>query len=234
MTGKFMTRYVHESPAFVDQALDGIELNRIVDRQQLGVATDGRGNSLNILARDLGGDRIELYGICIPASLGHNNEFPPVFMQNVNALSELPSGRPQHIDRTGEGVGARLYNTRVAASGSPDADMPWALYGTVVDARHIHDARKPSDATILGKIGRIASHAGKILGVVSYGAEETVRRAESRYPETSEAVILNQPPYAAMRQIKMNADTPPPTFAIIRHSGTLFRSSEVWQATSTG
>lgn len=181
--------HIEKRPDFVDQALDGVELLRSIPRKEIGVACDELGASYNMLARK-DNDAYELYGFLTPFSLGYKERLPPS-IKNVNRLRQVPNTQLQHIDRTGKGVGARLYNSQLGLEEWEDHGQPAALYRTVVRPGHIYDARRSWDNSVIGKAHRIIEHNITRLGtLMTFGIVETINRVHSSYGPDCDAVIL--------------------------------------------
>lgn len=212
---------VESNPAFVATALEGLNVGRYM-AATVGVA-HANGESMNMLARQLNGNGIELMGFFTPASLGI--EGLPRRIDNRTTLDQLPDEHLKSIHRVGKGVGARLYNTQEALASWHDTE-PAGLYGVKIG--DVVDARRPSDNTVFGWAHRIGSHALKQVRISSLGQQlsasntlaDVVSEVHASYGNT-DAVLMTPPPRAVLRQ-RFERHTrdqaiAPATFALIRH-----------------
>lgn len=210
---------IEENPAFVATALEGVQLSRL-EAVNIGVA-HANDVSMNMLARPLKGQGIQLLGFFTPISLGV--EGLPRSMNNLTTLDQLPE-KLHDIDRVGKGVGARFYNTLSALQGWHDT-QPVGLYGVKVG--EVVDTRNPSDHTPLGWARRIGSHAAKQARISWLGQaihpdntlQNVVSETHRGYGNT-DSVLISSPPRAILRQKyerhTRDAAIAPATFALIR------------------
>ncbi len=208
--------YVRKDPEFVRQALGRAEVSCFINRDLLGVATAANGTSYDMLAWPVDDHRVNLLGFFAPGSMGRTGL--PQIVYNINDIQNLPREQLRHIDRTGKGVGARLYNSLGALMNSHDREFPCTLYSTTVDMRYIFDARTPNDGA--GKWNRFVAHTAELWRLTTRGAAEIVEQAERQYGPQCDAAIWTQPYLSGTRQ-PVSDSSLPPTFALIRHSNQL-------------
>lgn len=104
------------------------------------------------------------------------------------------------IDKQGKGIGPRLYNTPWGISGLAEHSGVVGMYSVELDTERILDMRKSSDFHLIGKVGRIARHAGLTIQSKAMSLRSTLEDVNDNLGEDTHAVLYNQPPRAAMRE----------------------------------
>lgn len=146
----------------------------------------------------------------------------PRTLQLPTQFEQVPPA-DQTIDLLGKGVGRRLYNTPHATSGLAYRPVHVQAYPFTVARSDILDLRIPADTTLIGKATRIAQHAGRIVSSRLESVEQVVARIHEDYGNR-EAVIIGQPPRAALRQRMRGVPNPlPPAFLLTRREGEATR-----------
>lgn len=210
---------VQQDNSLVHSLLCNTELGSDFDRQHIGVLHDGS-TSLNMLGRmHPNGFDVDIIG-WHPLPYTDDGEQRLVNWSRVGHMPE----EFQNIAAAGKGIGRRLYSTPDAALGFPGGHDA-ALFAATVTPIKIVDTREAWHDTTIGKLTRIAQHAGRVAGSVLMGLEHTAQKVNNTYGD-AEAVIVGQPPRAAFRQYsRSNAynESLPPTFAVIRGGKILRR-----------
>jgi hypothetical protein len=116
----------------------------------------------------------------------------------ITDLADLPE-HGRRADKVAKGPGMRMYNTRTALLGAPTSTDRDNLYAMPISIGDILDMRRPSDATMMGRLDRIVSHAERLRRANRDGLGSMVARVQESYRDTR-AVLFTQPPAAALRQ----------------------------------
>ena len=135
----------------------------------------------------------------------------------------------QTIDINGKGVGPRLYNTPAAAHGLKKLPKEFGAYTCDIKVNDLLDGRAEQG----GRLAQIWRQAVLIGASKIYGTADAVERVHQKY-KMHGAVLLGQPPHAALRQAERHAESPadmPAEFIILRDAayklqrvGTAFKS----------
>lgn len=131
----------------------------------------------------------------------------PLIGCSITTLDEMPEDE-RNIDTVGKGVGARLLSNGLQAlAASPKPTLTCGVYEVpLLGNGEIVDMRQPTDSTVIGKLMRIARHAGRIIGAYSIGLEEEVKIIHNKIAERAEnssnivGAVYNQAPRTALRQ----------------------------------
>ena len=141
---------------------------------------------------------------------GYDNTYKP-----ATTLQDTPRVYAK-ADLLGKGAGTRLYNTEDALAGFPGQHCAGSLFAVTLHRDRIMDMRRPSDGTPVGKVLRIASHAGRLVQATLLGTATMVNRVHKSYGD-SQAVLFSQPPNAALRQRRTGRQIPGPhNFLVLR------------------
>lgn len=108
----------------------------------------------------------------------------------------------RNINVQGKGIGPRLYNTPWGATGLPEHTGLVGVYSIELEKERMRDMRKSSDFRITGKLGRIMQHAGLIMQSKVMSLRSTLEDVNGNLGEDTQAVIYNQPPRAALREMR--------------------------------
>jgi hypothetical protein len=139
--------------------------------------------------------------------------------EEITPITELSALAENHqkVDLQGKGVGPRMYNSPQAAEGFTELPDWLGAYVFSVRPDRLLDLRDSEGS----KISRIARHAGRMVSSAVGGLDKVVNNLHRSYGDT-DAVLMTQPPRAAMRQ-SMERHQPdlegvPAEFMIIRNS----------------
>jgi hypothetical protein len=164
---------------------------------------------------------VVVVGFCNAQSTPPEKSMLPSIITPRTRYSQLTE-EERSIDLQGKGVGPRLYNTPEAVTGLKEYSRIIGMYSVEIDRDHILDTRKPSDFTVLGKLGRIARHAGIVVQSKLMSVRSALEDIHGDFPEGTQAVLYNQPPNARRREHTTKLGVSP-EFIVIRDATRLLR-----------
>jgi len=153
-----------------------------------------------------------------------------MFVANsITELNEMPPSN-QSIGIVSKGVGARVHSDGPQAIASikrrPGEIIDLSACDVCIvelNPDKLVDLRRESDATVHGKLQRMARHGARIVGSKLFGLDKTVDKIHATFGAENEVdgVIYNQAPWAESGQRRQGIPSQQgiqPEFIVIRNS----------------